>query len=278
VAQRTRYDEQGRFAGTSGTLDDMTERKAAEQALQELNVDLEERVRVRTAELEASNRELEAFSYSVSHDLRAPLRGIDGFSHILEDDYAEKLDESGRQHLARIRAASQRMAQLIDDLLELARITRASLNRQRVDLGVVARDIARELSETDPRRCVDIAIGAPLNAYADPVLTRVVLDNLMRNAWKFSGQRDQAQIVVDSIERDGETVFFVRDNGAGFDMAHAGQLFRPFQRLHAANEFSGTGVGLATVHRIVRRHGGRIWAESELDRGATFFFTLPERA
>ncbi len=275
VTQRARRGEDGAFAGTSGTLDDITERKAAVQKLQDMNIDLENRVRERTGELEASNRELEAFSYSVSHDLRAPLRGIDGFAHILEEEYVAHLDEAGRGYLGRIRAATKRMAHLIDDLLELGRITRANLASRSVDLSAVAHNIVRDLREADPERQADIAIGENLTALADPTLVQVVLDNLLRNAWKFTGQRERARISFDATTEGNEKVFFVRDNGAGFDMRYSGQLFRPFQRLHPAAKFSGTGIGLATVHRIIQRHGGRVWAESEPERGATFYFTLP---
>ena len=282
VAQHVRYDGDGRFAGTSGILDDITERKLAAEKLENLNVELENRVRVRTAQLEVSNRELEAFSYSVSHDLRAPLRAIDGFANVIDEDYAEKLDAAGRQYLSRIRNASQRMSQLIDDLLELARITRAPLNYQTTSLTTVARDIVRELTEAEPERRTEIVVGENLRAYVDPLLIRVVLDNLLRNAWKYSSRRAVTQIAfgaetqADADRGVEETVYYVRDGGAGFDMAYADKLFRPFSRLHTGNEFAGSGIGLATVQRIIHRHGGRIWAEGKVDEGATFYFTLPE--
>jgi light-regulated signal transduction histidine kinase (bacteriophytochrome) len=217
----------------------------------------------------------------VSHDLRAPLRAIDGFANILVEDYAGKLDDTGRVHLQRIRAASQRMSQLIDDLLELARISRADINYETTDLSALVRDIAREMTEAEPERRADIVIADKQVAHVDPVLMRVVLDNLLRNAWKFTGKRDLAQIAfgttrVPAAAGGSETAYFVRDNGAGFDMTYADKLFQPFSRLHAVSEFAGTGIGLATVQRVIHRHGGRIWAEGEVGRGATFYFTLPE--
>lgn len=282
VAQHVRFDASGGFAGTSGILDDITERRQAAERLASLNLELEQRVRERTAQLEASNRELEAFSYSVSHDLRGPLRAIDGYSSMIEEDYADKLDETGHGYFTRMRTAAQRMSQLIDDLLELARISRAAMNRQPTDLSAMAREIAHELAEAGPGRRAEIAIADDLVAQVDPVLMRVVLDNLLGNAWKYSSQRDLARIAVGAQRQrppDGdaeETVYYVRDNGAGFDMAYADKLFRPFSRLHTDSVFAGTGIGLATVQRVIHRHGGRIWAEAEVDGGASFYFTLPE--
>ena len=281
AAQHARWDESGEFAGTSGTLFDITDRRLAAERLGNLNAELENRVRVRTAQLEASNHELEAFSYSVSHDLRAPLRAIDGFANILVEDYAGQLDDTGRVHLQRIRTASQRMSQLIDDLLELARISRADIHYEATDLIGLVRDIARDMTEAEPARRADIVVADGRVAQADPVLLRVALDNLLRNAWKFTGKRDLAQIAFGSVgvataEGGTETAYFVRDNGAGFEMAYADKLFLPFSRLHPVSEFAGTGIGLATVQRVILRHGGRIWAESEVGRGSTFYFTLPE--
>jgi PAS domain S-box-containing protein len=280
AAQHARWSDDGEFAGTSGTLFDITERRLAAEKLEDLNAELEDRVRVRTAQLEASNQELEAFSYSVSHDLRAPLRAIDGFANILVEDYARSLDTSGLGHLQRIRAASQRMSQLIDDLLELARITRAEINYQRTDLSALAREILRDMQEAEPERQVSLEIADGLDALVDPVLIRVVLDNLLRNAWKFTGKRDAAQIAFGTVpvadaDNGDATAYFVRDNGAGFDMAYADKLFKPFSRLHPATEFTGTGIGLATVQRVIQRHGGRIWAESKAGDGTVFYFTLP---
>lgn len=227
--------------------------------------------------LEEANGELEAFSYSVSHDLRAPLRSIDGFSQALLEDCAAAIDETGRGHLARIRAAAQRMGLLIDDLLRLSRVTRAEIRKEEVDLTRIARRIARDLAERDPGRRVEFRIQEGLAARGDPGLLAAALENLMGNAWKFSAKTDAARIEVGRMEmgKDGTHAFFVRDNGAGFDMAYAGKLFGAFQRLHGSGEFAGTGIGLATVQRIVRRHGGRVWAEGEVGKGATFHFTIP---
>lgn len=223
----------------------------------------------------AANHELETFSYSVAHDLRAPLRSIDGFSQALLEDYGGKLDDEGQDHLRRVRAAAQRMAQLIDDLLALSRVTRAELHRTAVDLSAIAREIAESLREADPARDVRFTIANGLVAHADARLVRAVLENLLGNAWKFSSKRPSAHVEVGSAIVDGEVAFFVRDDGAGFDMTYAGKLFTAFQRLHNRADFEGTGIGLATVMRIVRRHGGRVWAEGAVDRGATFWFTLP---
>jgi light-regulated signal transduction histidine kinase (bacteriophytochrome) len=227
------------------------------------------------AELERKNKELEAFSYSVSHDLRAPLRSIDGFSQALLEDYADRLDETGQGHLRRVRAAAQRMGELIDDLLQLSRVSRAELTREPVSLSALARTIADELRRKEPARRVSFTIPDALVAEADSRLMRVVLDNLLGNAWKFASKTAEARIELGAAERDGEIVYRVEDNGAGFDMAHAHKLFSPFQRLHSEAAFPGTGIGLATVYRIVDRHGGRVWAEGAVGRGARIFFTLP---
>ncbi len=257
------------------TYTDVTEQEQAQQAIRELNESLEQRVRVRTAELEASNRELESFSYSVSHDLRAPLRALHGFSHLLGEEYAHTLDDNGQHYLSRIRAASERMGQLIDDLLDLARITRQELKRVPVSLSRIAEEVKESLAEQSPERKAAWRIAPGLQANADPVLAKVLLENLLRNAWKFTAEREQADIEFEAAVQDGETVYRVRDNGAGFDMAYADKLFQPFQRLHDAKRFEGTGIGLAIVHRVVRRHGGRIWAEGAPGQGASFYFTLP---
>jgi len=254
---------------------DISERKHTEQVIRELNDSLEHRVRERTAELEASNQELESFSYSVSHDLRAPLRALHGFSHLLAEEYAHRLDENALGYLRRIQAASERMGNLIDDMLELARVSRRELKRVDVDLAALAREIAAALQEAAPGRGADWHIAPGMSAKADPVLLRALLDNLLGNAWKFTAECGTAVIEVGIERRNGEEVFFVRDNGAGFEMAYADKLFQPFQRLHDAKRFEGSGIGLAIVHRIVRRHGGRVWAESTPGQGATFFFTLP---
>jgi light-regulated signal transduction histidine kinase (bacteriophytochrome) len=233
-----------------------------------------ERVAERTAELEAVNRELEAFAYSVSHDLRAPLRSIDGFSQALLEDCGEQLDGTGQEYLARVRAASQRMGRLIDELLTLSRVTRRELRVERVDLSELARSVVEELVEADPGREVEVVVADGLVAQGDPGLLRQVLHNLLDNAFKFSAGRDRARIELAVDSSGGERVYSIRDNGAGFDMAFADKLFGAFQRLHRVSEFAGTGVGLATVQRIIHRHGGRIWAEAVVGEGATFYFTL----
>jgi signal transduction histidine kinase len=227
------------------------------------------------AEVEHANKELEAFSYSVSHDLRAPLRAIDGFSKALLDDYAGTLDAQGRGYLDRVRAATQRMAQLIEDLLGFSRITRAPLRRERVDVTAMGRKILAELGEREPQRRVEPIVAEGLVTTADPRLLAVVLENLLGNAWKFTAKQPAARIELGS-DGGGGAALFVRDNGAGFDPKYAAKLFTPFQRLHAETEFQGTGIGLATVQRIVARHGGRIWAEASPGHGATFSFTLGE--
>ena len=225
-------------------------------------------------ELERKNKELEAFSYSVSHDLRAPLRGIDGFSQILLRDYSEKLDAKGRSHLVRVRAAAQRMGELIDDLLQLSRIGRAELSRIRIDVSRIAHAVLTDLSTNEPDRKVECRVQDNLILDADGQLIKVALENLLGNAWKFTSKVAAAKIEFGAEQRSGGTVYFVRDNGAGFSMEHADKLFAPFQRLHGSAEFPGTGIGLATVHRIVDRHGGRIWAESTVGQGATFYLTI----
>jgi PAS domain S-box-containing protein len=266
-------DEADRLLGFAKITRDLTERKRAEEEIAHLNTDLERRVRARTEELEAANAELQAFSYSVSHDLRAPLRGIDGFSHALMEDCKEQLPPAAADHLRRIVAATRKMSDLIDGLLDLSRVGRAEMRWQDVDLSGMARQVAEGLQRSDPRRRVQWLIADGLRASGDPRLLRVVLDNLIGNAWKFTGRRETARIQV-GLRTNGERAYFVADDGAGFDMAYAGKLFGAFQRLHSEREFEGTGIGLATVRRVVNRHGGRIWAEAEAGRGATFLFTL----
>jgi light-regulated signal transduction histidine kinase (bacteriophytochrome) len=226
-------------------------------------------------ELQRANGELESFSYSVSHDLRAPLRSIDGFSLALLEDYAGALDDKGRSYLTRVRAAAQRMAELIDDLLELSRVSRTELTRDRAKISDIAKDVADELRRKEPERDVTFAIREGLVVDADTRLLRIVLDNLIGNAWKFTSKTLQARIEFDVEVRNGESTYFVRDNGAGFNMTYAAKLFGPFQRLHVDTDFPGTGIGLATVRRIVDRHGGRVWAEGAVGQGATVFFTVP---
>jgi two-component system, NtrC family, sensor kinase len=226
-------------------------------------------------ELKSKNIELEAFSYSVSHDLRAPLRSIDGFSKLLLDDHAGQLNAEGREYLHLVRESAQRMGELIDDLLLLSRVGRADLSRDPIDLSGIAKGVAEGLNKNDPDREVQWCIAGQLLVEADSGLMRVVFVNLLGNAWKFTAKVPAARIEVGTDQQEGVTVFFVRDNGAGFNMEYAEKLFSPFQRLHSEAEFAGTGIGLATVHRIVDRHGGRIWAEGSVDHGATFYFTIP---
>jgi light-regulated signal transduction histidine kinase (bacteriophytochrome) len=229
-------------------------------------------------ELERKNRELEAFSYSVSHDLRAPLRSIDGFSQVLLEDQFDRLDADGQHHLQQVRKSAQRMGELIDDLLELSRVGRAELHRADVDLSALAREVTAELQRREPERAPEIVVQPALRADADARLIRIVFENLLSNAWKFTRKVARPRIEVGRAELGPESPFFVRDNGAGFAMSYAGKLFRPFQRLHTEAEFPGTGIGLATIQRIIDRHGGRAWAEGEVGRGAAFYFTLSPRS
>jgi signal transduction histidine kinase len=234
------------------------------------------RLQNRTEELQTLNREMEAFNYSVSHDLRAPLRGIDGFSQALQEDYAEHLDDAGRDYLQRVRQAAQRMGHLIDDLLRLSRISRQQINLKPVDLSAMAENIVFELQQRDPAHHPELDLAPGLSARGDRELLRIALENLLGNAWKFTGQTAGARIELGQELQDQERVFYVRDNGAGFDMAHADKLFTPFQRLHTTSEFPGTGIGISLAQRIIHRHGGRIWAVGAPQQGATFYFTLPE--
>jgi PAS domain S-box-containing protein len=268
-------------ADLSFALDTMAadqRRERAEADLRQLNATLEEKVLERTRSLEAANRELEAFSYSISHDLRAPLRAIGGFTELIMDGHQDRLDHEARGYLERVRAASQRMSRLIDDLMNLCRIARVEVRRVRVDLSRVAAEVLAELQEGDPQRAVNVRIMPGLAVEADQGLAQIVLANLLGNAWKFTVKRKAPSIAFGLAEHDGEPMCFVRDNGAGFDMAHAAKLFEPFQRLHGDAEFDGTGIGLALVQRIVARHGGRVVAESAVDVGTTIWFTLAPRS
>ncbi|HKT70994.1 MAG TPA: PAS domain S-box protein, partial [Terriglobales bacterium] len=256
-------NEKGEVEGVFAAARDVTERKR-----------LEESLRQRTLELENSVAELEAFSYSVSHDLRAPLRSIDGFSQILLEDYCDKVDQEGQDSLRRIRNASQNMAQLIDALLQLSRVMRSELRRESVDLSVLALSTAAMIQKADPARRVRFQVVNGLQASGDRRLLGVLLQNLLQNAWKFSARNSEPIVKFGSTQKDGKTAYYVRDNGIGFDMAYVNKLFTPFQRLHAKDQFEGTGIGLATVQRVIKRHGGKVWAEGAEGKGATFYFSL----
>ncbi|MCR4438165.1 MAG: response regulator [bacterium] len=245
--------------------------------------DLVEENRRRAVELAEANKELESFNYTVSHDLRSPLQCIEGFAHALLEEYADRLDEQGRQYLLHLRAAAQRMSQLVSDLLQFSRSHRGELRYARVDLTAMAKQIAADLSFAHPERQVHFVVAEGMSAWADEGYLRVVLENLIGNAWKFTSKHQTATIEVGELrehrppQADGQAVYFVRDDGAGFDQTYASKLFVPFQRLHSLSEFEGNGIGLATVQRIVVRHGGKVWAEGQVEQGATFYFTLPER-
>jgi signal transduction histidine kinase len=260
--------QEGELAFLVDSFNDMLEQ------IQERDRGLEKHVEERTAELVAANRELESFSYSVSHDLRAPLRSIDGFTLAIEEDYSEHLDEQGRNYIARVRAATQRMGLLIDDLLNLSRVSRAEMRKERVDLSGMAKSVASELARNGSERGVEWVIDDGLEAIGDARLLRIVLDNLFGNAWKYTSKHDHARIEFSREKYNGGYAFYVKDDGAGFDPAYSQRLFGAFQRLHGATEFSGTGVGLATVQRIIHRHGGKVWAEGAVEKGSTFHFTL----
>jgi PAS domain S-box-containing protein len=254
----------------SAAIRDVTQRRLIEENIQKLNEDLKSRA----AQLESANKELEAFAYSVSHDLRAPLRTIDGFSLALLEDYAEQIPDEGQNYLMRIRTAAQRMAQLIDDLLNLSRVGRSPLEPETINLSSLAHNVVRDLQQAHRERIVEIAIIPNLVARGDQLLIRIVLENLISNAWKFTSKQEYARIEFGIQDTDHQRIYFVRDNGAGFDMNYASKLFGTFQRLHANSEFPGIGIGLAIVQRIIHRHGGRVWAEGAIDKGATFCFTL----
>jgi light-regulated signal transduction histidine kinase (bacteriophytochrome) len=252
------------------------DQKEAQEQVRQLNAELDQRVKDRTAQLEAAKQELEAFSYSVSHDLRAPLRALDGYSAILISDYHDQLDQEAQSYLTRIQEASRRMGQLIEDLLNLSRITRREVSLDRVDLSLLARQIIADLLAQSSERQVKYEISPDLVVRADPGLIKIALENLLHNALKYSSKKEVALIQVGVLNQPGPQgrIYFVRDNGAGFDMTYANKLFTPFQRLHGAQEFPGTGIGLTIVQRIISRHGGRIWPEASVNQGATFYFTL----
>ncbi len=265
-------DTDGTVIGVASTVDDITERTQAEQELELHRNHLEAMVAERTAALEDVNEELESFSYSVSHDLRAPLRSIDGFSHALLEDCADQLDDTGKNHLQRVRSSAQRMGRLIDDMLSLSRVMRYELKRERIDLSAMAQAVVSKLQDYEPQRQVKVDIAVEIHGWGDAHLIDILLDNLLGNAWKYTGKTADAWVEFGSTNKDGKPIYYVRDNGVGFNMEYADKLFGSFQRLHNNAEFEGTGIGLATVARIIRRHGGQVWAESEIGKGATFFF------
>jgi PAS domain S-box-containing protein len=268
-------DDDGKIIGASKIARDISELKRAIRDIRDLNAELEQRVVDRTAQLEAANRELEAFSYSVSHDLRAPLRHINGFSGALLEDYGDSLDDIGKDYLRQVREASQEMAHLIDDVLQLSRVTRTEMMPEAVDLSKMARSVMKDIRKADPRSHANVQIKTGMTALGDRRLLRILLTNLLGNAWKFTAKKQKAEIVFNEEKSDGKTVFCISDNGAGFDMAFADKLFGAFQRLHGSDEFEGTGIGLATVQRIISRHRGEVWGEGAVDVGAVFYFTLP---
>ncbi len=274
VSTALRRDKHGKPLYFMTSLVDITDRKRGEEDIRRLNSELEQRVALRTVQLENVNKELEAFCYSVSHDLRAPLRSIDGFSLALLEDYENTLDTEGQEHLQRIRTSAQRMGVLIDDLLKLSRISRSELTHERLDLSALALAVIKDLQKAQPERVVECVIQRGVSVDGDAHLLRIALDNLLGNAWKFTGKQPKARIEFGAVSSGSGTTFFVRDNGAGFDMKYGGKLFSAFQRLHKTEDFPGTGIGLVTVQRIVARHGGRVWAEAGMGKGATFYFTL----
>jgi signal transduction histidine kinase len=267
-----RADELERF--NRDLQNEVAERRRVEVEVWRLNRELDSRVRKRTRQLEQANSELEAFVYSVSHDLRAPLRSIDGYGDALAEELGDALSEDAKRYLDKIRSSTQRMEQLIEELLHLSRLSRAEMHYQTVDLTAMANEIIEEHRQREPERKVHAVVWDGITAKGDPQLIRVAMVNLLSNAWKFTGRTENPTIEVGMLEEDGRSVYFVRDNGAGFDMAYSDKLFGVFQRLHGQNEFPGTGIGLATVHRVIRRHGGRIWVHAALGRGAVFYFTL----
>ncbi|MCY1080095.1 sensor histidine kinase [Archangium lansingense] len=271
------HDETGKYIGAMAMITDITQRREAEEKVRQLNAELERRIAERTAQLEFSNRELEAFAYSVAHDLRAPLRSISNFTLALSEDCTDKLDATGLDYLQRIRASSQRMAELIDGILALSRVNRTEFVETDVNLSGIARSVSEQLQRWQPERAARFQLQDALVDRGDSQLLRLVLENLMGNSWKFTRERSVAEIEFGTLPDNGTgRIYYVKDNGAGFDMAYQKKLFGVFQRLHTQQEFEGNGVGLATVQRIIRRHGGRVWAEGQVGQGATFYFTLHE--
>ena len=269
-------DSAGQVIGAVETLEDITARRKAEEEIRKLNVDLEQRVVERTAQLISANKELESFSYSVSHDLRSPLRGIDGWSLALLEDYHDKLDKEALEHLHYIRTETQRMGRLIDDLLQMSRITRVEMNVMAVNMTVIVQNIVTRLHQANPGRLIEFVIQPGLTDKGDARLLEVALTNLMDNAVKFTGKLELARIEFGQTLVNGRLAYFIRDNGAGFEMAYSQKLFTAFQRMHSSSEFPGTGIGLTIVQNIINRHGGKIWVDASVDHGATFYFTLWE--
>jgi len=269
-------DAAGKPSGLIAVARNLTTLKRAEDELRRLKEDLENKVTERTARLESANKELEAFAYSVAHDLRAPLRGINNYSQKLLGSHAQQLDATGRTGLENINRSARRMGELIDDLLKLSSVSRHELNRAPVNLSLLAETVLGEMQKAEPERRVRLVVAPGLVARADARMIRIVFENLFSNAWKFVSGQSSAEIEFGVIEGKGVRAFFVRDNGVGFSMEYAQRLFGAFERLHAPGEFPGTGIGLAIVQRIVQRHGGRVWAESRVSHGAAFYFTLPE--
>lgn len=266
----------GKIIGVIQSVKDITKQKNAEDDIRELNEQLEKRVKLRTSQLEATNKELESFSYSVSHDLRAPLVRIDGFSQLLTDGYNDILDDEGKHFLNRIRSSVLNMSELIDNLLLLSRVTRSEMKITEINLSKIVQNIVEPMREASPKRNVELVIEKDVLARGDVRLLKLVLENLLNNAWKFTQHTENAKIEFGNLNNNKETIFFIKDNGAGFNNDYAERLFAPFQRLHSEKEFLGNGVGLATVKRIIMRHGGNVWAEGEINKGATFYFSLPE--
>jgi hypothetical protein len=269
-------DAVGNVTSVVGFRVDVTARKRDEERIRQMNAELERRVLERTAELQFANKEMEAFCYSISHDLRAPLRSIRGYSEIVLQEFASKLDGRGGDFLKRACESAAQMNQLLDDLLRLSVISRGELQREETDLSEMAQEVVSNLKSAEPSRKVKLKIGRGLKARGDARLLQIALGNLLGNAWKFTGRKPNATVEFDLIHKDGERIFIVRDNGEGFDMEWKHRLFGVFERLHSASDFPGTGIGLAIVQRIIQRHGGRVWAEGKCGEGAAFYFTLPE--